>query len=32
MENNARKLGLKINQEKTKYMVLERKKVYNKIK
>jgi hypothetical protein len=26
MENNARKLGLQINQEKTKYMMVERKK------
>ena len=25
MENNARKLGLQINQEKTKYMIVERK-------
>ena len=25
MENNARKLGLQINQEKTKYMMVERK-------
>ena len=26
MENNARKLGLQINQEKIKYMIVERKK------
>ena len=27
MENIARKLGLQINQEKTKYMIVERKNV-----
>jgi len=30
MENIARKLGLMIKQEKTKYVIVERKKVQNK--
>ena len=29
MENIARKLGLQINQEKTKYMIVERKNSLN---
>jgi hypothetical protein len=28
MENVARKLGLQINQEKTKYMIVERKNTF----
>ena len=30
MENTARKFGLQINQEKTKYMIMERKKFKEK--
>ena len=32
MENIARNFGLQINQEKPKYMIMERKKKVNKIK
>jgi hypothetical protein len=32
MENNARKFGLQINQEKTKYMTVERKNSLKKNK
>jgi hypothetical protein len=32
MENIARKFGLQINQEKTKYMIVERKNSLNKNK
>jgi len=32
MENIARKFGLRINQEKTKYMTVERKNSLKKIK
>ena len=32
MENTARKLGLQINQEKTKYMIVERKNSLKKNK
>ena len=32
IENVARKFGLQINQEKTKYMIVERKNTYRKIK
>ena len=32
MENIARKFGLQINQEKTKYMIVERKSSLNKNK
>jgi len=30
MENTARKIGLQINQERTKYMIVERKKFKEK--
>jgi len=32
MENIARKFGLQINQEKTKYMIVERKNSFKKNK
>ena len=32
MQNIARKFRLQIKQEKTKYKIMERKKVYRKIK
>jgi hypothetical protein len=32
MENIVRKFGLQINQEKTKYMIVERKQQFKKIK
>jgi hypothetical protein len=32
MENRARKSGLQINQEKTKYMIVKRKNSLQKIK
>jgi hypothetical protein len=32
MENTTRKLGLQINQEKSKYMIVERKNSLKKIK